>query len=461
MGKIKFILIVVVLIFGLIGLFAFIHGLIISPSSSPADLSKTAKDISQNEIEINPDIGIIGGATYLCAPRDNHQYYRTDKTLVIDPVNPNTLYVNVEHKGFFKSVDGGKTWVLKTKGIKTYGREDDPAKPCYGEYPAALIDPKNSNHIILALSGTPSTFDFGYTKIGGIVASIDGAENWKQIIDNWMNIYVTDIAIDPTNSEVLYYGTVAQAASYTGADPNKIFVTKGLIYKTQDGGENWEELPTDFIKDGSVTAIYINPENSQEILVTTYRAPRPEQGQGRDTSNTEQMGFLKSFDGGQTWDAIHSLPNGFEAVLESVISSNNYGHIFVSPYAPFGEMPKSFYSTDGASSFHQTNIVIDIASFDPHDETGNHLLGYQRTTTGMDLPSIYESNDAGATWIKVSNAPMEIIDNIALLNQASKIVWDPIDKNTVYLSGAGGYVWKSIDKGKSWETILTLDKLPE
>jgi hypothetical protein len=28
------------------------------------------------------------------------------------------------------------------------------------------------------------------------------------------------------------------------------------------------------------------------------------------------------------------------------------------------------------------------------------------------------------------------------------------------MSGAGGHIWKTTDDGKSWTTLLTVDKLP-
>lgn len=395
-----------------------------------------------------------------CKPIGNHQYYRTDHTFVIDPTDSNIMYVNVEHKGFFKSIDGGRTWELKTKGIKTYAKKDDPTKPCHGEYPVALIDPKNSQHIILALSGTPTTFDFGYTKVGGLVESWDGAENWKQMLEGWMNIYITDVAIDPTDSNIIYYTSVAQPSSYWEADPNRIFVTKGLVYKTIDGGKNWEELPTGFLMNTGATEIYLNSENPKEILVPTFTDSRQSPNQPHTTENVRQMGFLKSSDGGSTWTTILSLPKGYDGIRRSSGSKKNFMHMFVEPYSSSDQPPKSFYSTDGGMTFKQSNIFIDIAMYNPYDETGNRLLGYQRTTIGSDLPAIYESNDAGATWRKLSNAPKEILDNINLLQEVSNIVWDPNNKDVIYLTGAGGYIWKSIDGGKNWQVILSLEKLP-
>lgn len=52
-----------------------------------------------------------------CAPQNGDEWYRTDSTFIIDPKNPNNLYVSVEWKGLHKSSDGGKTWSLKTKDI--------------------------------------------------------------------------------------------------------------------------------------------------------------------------------------------------------------------------------------------------------------------------------------------------------------------------------------------------------
>ena len=243
---------------------------------------------------------LLSGQTFDCEPIGNDQYFRTDRTFAIDPKDPNTMYINVEHKGFFKSIDGGRTWTLKTKGIKAYGRKDDPAKLCYSEYPVLVIDPKNSQHLILALSGTPTTFDTGYTKAGGLVESWNGGDSWKQMLQGWMNIYVTDIAIDPSDSKIIYYSTTAEPASYSEADPNKAYVTKGLIYKTTDGGKTWEELPTGFLKNSSVISLFINPNNPQEIFATTFTAAPHASDEGRKTDNVEQMGNLRSLDGGKT-----------------------------------------------------------------------------------------------------------------------------------------------------------------
>jgi photosystem II stability/assembly factor-like uncharacterized protein len=56
--------------------------------------------------------------------------------------------------------------------------------------------------------------------------------------------------------------------------------------------------------------------------------------------------------------------------------------------------------------------------------------------------------------------PKEITDVNDGKTKVSNIVWSPTDAHTFYMSGAGGHIWKTTDDGKSWTTLLTVDKLP-
>lgn len=403
-----------------------------------------------------------GGLKTACKPTsEGHQYYRTDRTFVIDPQEPDTMYVNIEHRGFFKTTDGGRTWALKTKGLPADRRIDDPSKPCYTEYPAAIIDPRNPEHLVLAQGGPPTKFSAGFTKVGGLAESWDGAETWKPIIQDWMNIYVTDVTIDPTDSKTIYYTTTAEPGSYNQAARNRVFVKKGLVYKTTNGGKSWEELSTGFLSRSTANNIYLDPKNPADIVVTTFTSRND--GEGRDVQKVEQMGVLRSSDGGATWRKVHSLPKGYEATPWSAASRRNPSHLFVSPWGPDNTEPKSFYSLDMGETFLSSDNYMHVVAYDPHDDSARHMLGYKRLDymASSESRMLFESNDAGATWHPFGSIPKEVLEQPDRLKEISVIVWHPKDARIVFMTGAGGYIWKSVDGGKSWTAILSYDRLPD
>lgn len=413
-------------------------------SSSSAD----ANALAPGQTNAN----VVGfGQTFECNPRSDEEFYRTDSTLVIDPKNPDVMYINAEYKGFHKTTDGGKTWKLLTNGIKAYGRKDDPNTPCYAEYPFALIDPKNSNRVILVVSGaggTPKDFN---ALPSGILESLDAGESFKQIINDDMNGYVSSITLDPNDSSIIYYGSNSSPASYLEADPNKIFVKTGLVYKLAGG--NWSELPTTFNLYTGATGVHVNPANSNEILAFTMSAPKP-QGGNRSVDGAAQMGVLRSLDAGNTWKAEHPLPANYEAVILHSVAKN-FKSMFVTPFTQGGVSPKSFYSTDGGLSFKQSNKYMDFVRHDPNDANGNRLLGYNwQSMQGPAVNKLFESNDAGATWHEFSNLPVEIKNIGDKKTSISNIVWHPTDKNTFYMSAASALVWKTTDNGKTWTKLL-------
>jgi hypothetical protein len=400
--------------------------------------------------QTNPNV--VGfGQTFECNPRSDEEFHRTDGTLVIDPKNPDVMYVNAEYLGFHKTTDGGKTWTLLTNGIKAYGRNDDPNTPCYAEYPFAVIDPTNSQRVILVVSGAGGTPKDLNALPSGILESTDGGASFHQLIDDDMNGYVSSFTLDPSDPSVVYYGTNSSPASYLEADPNNIFVDVGLVYKLEDG--KWTELPTGFLPYTGGSGIHVNPENPDELVLFTFTAPKP-QGGVRDFSSTEQMGILRSTDGGNTWTETHPFPVGYEAILLHDVAPTNFQHMFATPYAATGG-PKSFYSVDGGKTFQESGHFIDFMKYDPHDPSGNRLLGYNwQSMMGPAVNKLFESTDAGATWHEFANLPVEIESIGAKKTLISNIVWHPTDPDTFFMSGASALVWKTTDNGQTWTKLL-------
>jgi photosystem II stability/assembly factor-like uncharacterized protein len=95
---------------------------------------------------------------------------RTMSKIVVDPNDPNTLYVAVGalatnglpgNTGIWKSTDGGSTWTDTTSGISTTAAYSD-----------VVIDPTNSQ-VLYAAVGAP-----GGDTANGIYKTINGGSSW-------------------------------------------------------------------------------------------------------------------------------------------------------------------------------------------------------------------------------------------------------------------------------------------
>ena len=125
------------------------------------------------------------------------------------PTKEGVLYMGGDVTGVYKTEDQGLHWRLITRGLTDY------------EVYSLAVDPRRPETVY---AGTPS----GYCK------STDGGEHWEflkatgkdaQAITAERHKTVRGLAVDPTNSAILYAGT-----------------PRGGLFKSADGGQTWRRL---------------------------------------------------------------------------------------------------------------------------------------------------------------------------------------------------------------------------
>ena len=176
-----------------------------------------------------------------------------------------------EGVGLTGSEDNGESWRNSDDG---FVRDVHVSK--------LIIDPNNSNVFYATTQGETEYTD----KVGdgaGVFKSTDRGNNWTQINNGLNSLETNVLAVDPNDSDILYLGTDDDG-----------------IYKSINGGENWEKL----IPSASfgVGDIIVDPQNSNNVYMGTVDYFRLSESRGV----LGDFGVYKSTDGGTTWEEFNS-----------------------------------------------------------------------------------------------------------------------------------------------------------
>jgi photosystem II stability/assembly factor-like uncharacterized protein len=256
---------------------------------------------------------------------------------------------------------------------------------------------------------------------GGIFKSVDAGKTWS-----FMGLpdsgTIGRILVDPRNADVVYVAA--------GGDLFKAHPERGL-YKTTDGGRTWTK--SKFIDDDTgFIDVVMDPSNNQVLVAASYQRRRTVWG---FNGGGPGSALWKTTDAGKTWTKMvgGGLPaygNWGRAGLAFSRSSPNvlYAMIEPGPQPGFGE--------GGGGGGGRAGRGAAAAPLDPN------------------RAGIWRSDDKGATWKLTSN------DNGRAM-YFSQIRVDPKDPNTVWALERG--LFKSVDGGKTFVTIPEgiLDRLPQ
>ncbi|WOJ96336.1 hypothetical protein R0137_13915 [Congregibacter brevis] len=293
--------------------------------------------------------------------------------IAVAPSDKNVIYVGSgeapirgvttsQGEGLWKSTDAGKTFSFM--GL-----------PEAGQIAKIEIHPTDPDTAWVAVQGQI----WSPNEERGVYRTRDGGSTWEHVLKVNTDTGATDISLDPSNPRILY-----AAMWHHGRKPwfIKSGGEGGGIYKSSDGGDNWEKLEGGL--PGLVGKIGIDVSASQPSRI--YAIIEAEYGEG---------GLWRSDDFGETWDHINS-----HRVLHS--RAWYYTHITADPNDPDTVWVLNvplMKSIDGGKSF--TKIKT------PHGDHQDHWIN------PSDSRYMINGNDGGATvtldgaetWSSLHNQP--------------------------------------------------------
>ena len=190
----------------------------------------------------------------------------------------NIIYTGSASGGVLKSLDKGMNWINIFEGMPTQAIGD------------MTLSSQNSDLIVVGTGeSNAGGGSLAYDGLG-VFASNDGGMSWRHLgLEDVGSI--GKVMIDPTNDDIMYVGSMGALFEND---------TKRGVFKTTDGGENWDHIL--FISDSTgVIDMAIHPTQSDTIYAAAWeRIRRPYNRQyGGVTSN-----IYRSFDGGESWTIL-------------------------------------------------------------------------------------------------------------------------------------------------------------
>lgn len=249
---------------------------------------------------------------------------------------------------------------------------------------------------------------------------------WEIVSDYLENMAVGALAQDPQNPQIMYMGT--------GEGFSNIDAVRGRgIYRSDDGGENWQVLSSTLISNFRFT---------RDLLV------HPQTG---DVYAATNQGLMRSRDGGESWTRVlgisAGLANNEMFDVQFVPSANlffasNANAVWRSPSGDPGSWQNI---ATAATGFPQGLARVEM-TVSPSNPDLIYIIG----SVGGEATNVYVTNNGGASWIQRArpnnNNGTEFTNGQAWYDL--EIAVDPFDPNHVIAGGVR--IMRSVNGGISW-----------
>lgn len=227
---------------------------------------------------------------------------------------------------------------------------------------------------------------------GGVWKTENAGTTWKSLFDGQGSYSIGSLGADPSDPNRIWVGTGENhGGRHNGFGDG--------IYKSDDGGETWEKKGLE--KSEHISKIIVHPEDPNTIWVAS---------QGPLWSPGGQRGVFKSSDGGDTW--TNTLSSGeYTGATDLVIDPRNPDRLYAAMWQ--------------------------------HHRTVAAYIG------GGPESGLWKSEDGGETWSELKTGLPK--GNMGKIGLAISPMQPDVLYAAIELDLRKGGVWKSVDRGASWE----------
>jgi photosystem II stability/assembly factor-like uncharacterized protein len=348
------------------------------------------------------------------------QHIQSIGAVRIDPSNSKTIWVGTGESrvrnsvsigdGVYRSIDGGEQW--QHMGLPNSERIAE-----------LHISPKDPKRIWVCVSGAL----WSDSSERGVYRSIDGGQNWTRTLYRDARTGCSDLALDPSNPDVLYAGMWSFRRS-----PD-FFESGGKgsgLFRSSDGGATWSELKNGLpLGEKGRIAVAVAPSDPKIVYALVEARP---------------TALYRSADGGDTWEQRNSGAN-------IAIRPFYFGELTVDPMDPERVYRPGLFTTvsiDGGKTFGMLNQGLhpDHHVLWIHPHAPNELL------IGTD-GGVYQSADRGGSWRFLRNLPVSQFYHVSVDQQTPYHVYGGLQDNGSWTAPSRGVVnvrnedWSNVGYG--------------
>lgn len=290
---------------------------------------------------------------------------------------------------------------------------------------------------VTGVAGKPNLFYFGATG-GGVWRTQDGGRNWENISDGFFGGSVGAIEVSASDNNIIFVGG--------GEGTVRGNVSYGYgVWKTENAGDTWMSMGLEDAR--HITRVRIHPTNPDIVYAAVL---------GDLFKDSEERGVYKSTDGGKTWKRT-LFANAGAGAADLCFDPNNPRIMYASTWnvrrTPYslssgGDGSALWKSTDSGETW--TNIsdseglpktTLGIIGVSVSPVNSKRVFAIVEAEEG----GVFRSDDGGQTWAKVNSSR-------ALRQRAwyyTKIYADTQNEDVVYVMNVSYH--KSTDGGRTFK----------